>query len=160
MDTNRGDIIVVLDNIRSAHNVGAIFRTCEGRGVQRIILGGYTPAPRDRFGREVVEIKKTSLGASQMVPWQSLGDVEVITELGKLQIEGYQIVAVEQAKNSVSLPNFLPTGKTVYIFGNEITGVSEDLLAKSDVIVEIPMAGQKESLNISVSVGIVLFYHL
>jgi len=150
------EVIVLLENVRSAHNVGAIFRTAEGAGVSQIILGGYTPAPRDRFGREVAEIKKTSLGASTMVPWQQTDDIA--TTLEELKTKGFQIIAIEQAQNSISLYDFSVPEKVVYIFGNEVDGVSAEALALSDTIVEIPMAGRKESLNVSVATGIILFH--
>lgn len=148
--------IVLLENVRSAYNVGATFRTAEGAGVSEIIIGGYTPAPKDRFGREVAEIKKTSLGASEMVSWRQVTDIASFIKA--LKEQGYQIVAVEQAENSVSLYDFSVPEKVVYIFGNEVDGVSAEVLALSDTIVEIPMAGRKESLNVSVTAGIVLFY--
>jgi len=149
--------IIILDNIRSAHNVGSIFRTADGAGVEKIYLIGTTPCPRDRFGREVAEIKKTSVGASTMVSWEYVDNVSVPTLLEGLKKEGYEIVAVEQTKTSVPLYDYSPSEKTVFIFGNEIDGVGQEILDMSDMVVEIPMKGQKESLNVSVTVGIVLF---
>ncbi len=150
--------IVVLDSIRSAYNVGAIFRTADGAGVKKILLSGYTPAPRDRFGREHAQIKKTSLGASSTVEWQSIPDNgDCIDLLNAYKQDGYKIVAVEQAEQSVSLADFSVPEKVVYIFGNEISGVSKDLLNVSDVVLELPMRGEKESLNVSVVAGIVLY---
>ena len=146
---------MILYNVRSSHNVGAIFRTCDGAGVSKIYLTGYTPAPIDRFGRPVLEIVKTSLGASKMVSWEKVDD---ITELiKKLQGDGVTVVAVEQADGSVSLFDFEIPEKVAYIMGNEITGVISEVLKLCDAVVEIPMRGQKESLNVSVSTGIVLF---
>lgn len=150
--------ILLLDNIRSSHNVGSIFRTADGAGVTKIYLVGYTPAPLDRFGREVAEIKKTSLGASKTVEWESIANDSVTEKLAQLKEEGFQVVAVEQAKDSISLHDFIPGEKTCYILGNEIDGVSKNLLKKSDFIVEIPMQGTKESLNVSVATGIILFH--
>lgn len=151
--------IVILDNIRSAHNVGSIFRTSDGAGVSQVILLGYTPAPIDRFGRERTEIQKTSLGASSMIPWKQEEKREVFPIiLSELKQSGFIVVAVEQTKNAVSLYTFTVPEKVAYIFGNEIDGVSKELLDMSDVIVEIPMSGQKESLNVGVSAGIVLFH--
>lgn len=146
---------VILHNIRSSHNVGAIFRSSDGAGVVKIFLTGYTPAPLDRFGRPVGEIVKTSLGASATVPWgQAVDIVPIITQL---QAEGVKVVAVEQAETSVSLFDFIQPENVAYIFGNEITGITPDVLALCDQIVEIPMQGEKESLNVSVTAGIVLF---
>ena len=146
---------VILHNIRSSHNVGAIFRSCDGAGVDKIFLTGYTPTPLDRFGRPVAEIVKTSLGASAMVPWEHRDDISSV--LTQLKRDGATIAAIEQAPQSVSLFDFVPPEHVAYIFGNEITGVTENVLAQVDVVVEIPMLGQKESLNVSVTAGIVLF---
>ena len=146
---------VILHNIRSSHNVGAIFRSADGAGVAKIFLTGYTPAPLDRFGRPVGEIVKTSLGASMMVPWVQA--VDIVSVISELKATGVTVVAIEQAESSVSLFDFVPPENVAYIFGNEITGVTPDELALCDQIVEIPMLGEKESLNVSVTAGIVLF---
>lgn len=150
--------IVLLDNIRSSHNVGSIFRTADGAGVSKLYLAGTTPAPVDRFGRVVNEIKKTSLGASEMMDWESVSDEGAQSKLAHLKAEGNQIVAIEQTEHAVSLYEFTPQPKTCFIFGNEIDGVSRELLEMSDIIVEIPMQGTKESLNVSVTAGIALFH--
>lgn len=145
----------ILHNIRSAHNVGSIFRTADGAGVEKIYLSGHTPQPVDRFGRAQNEIKKTSLGASDMVAWRAMSDiVETITILKK---EGWTIAAVEQDRRSISIYEYIVPSKIVYIFGNEVEGIPAELLENSDVIIEIPMSGKKESLNVSVAAGIVLF---
>ena len=148
---------IILHNIRSRHNVGAIFRTADGAGVSKIFLTGYTPAPIDRFGREVIEIKKTSLGASAMVAWERADFA--LSIIRSLQKNDFSIVAVEQASDSISLYDFSEPEKTVYVFGNEITGIESEVLAVCDSIIEIPMLGQKESLNVAVTAGIVLFHH-
>ena len=146
---------VILHEVRSSHNVGAIFRTCDGAGVAKIFLTGYTPAPIDRFGRPVPEIVKTSLGASNMVPWEQSADIVAIIK--NLQAAGVQVVAVEQSVQSVTLGDFVPHENIAYIFGNEVTGVLAEILALCDAVVEIPLLGQKESLNVSVTAGIILF---
>jgi len=146
---------VILYNVRSRHNVGAIFRTCEGAGVSKLWLVGYTPAPVDRFGRVVEEIKKTSLGASDMVPWQQADNIFLLLE--KIKESGTSVVAIEQSPGAVSLFEYSESENVAYIFGNEITGVTLDIQNDCDVIVDIPMAGRKESLNVSTTVGIVLF---
>ena len=148
---------VILDNIRSAHNVGSIFRTADGAGAEKLYLIGTTPTPIDRFGRKVAEIEKTSLGASSMVPWEYVENSSAPTLLGKLKADGFQVVAVEQTPSSISLDDHTPSERTGYIFGNEVEGVGQGLLALADQVVEIPMKGQKESLNVSVTAGIVLF---
>ncbi len=146
---------VILHDIRSHYNVGAIFRSADGAGVDKILVTGYTPTPTDRFGRVVPEIHKTSLGASVMVPWVHYATTaEAIVAL---QAEGVTIVAVEQSDQSISLYDFVPPTNIAYIFGNEIEGVPADILTLCDTVLEIPMLGQKESLNVSVTAGIVLF---
>lgn len=157
------ETILILDNIRSAHNVGSIFRTADAAGVGKVYLVGITPNPIDRFGRMQPEIAKTSLGATESVPWESVGDAAslstaaLLSLLARLKAEGFSIVAVEQASSSVSLFDFKPTEKIVYIFGAEVEGVQSEVLAVADAILEIPMQGMKESLNVSVTAGIVLF---
>lgn len=148
---------VILDDIRSAHNVGAIFRTAEGAGVEKMYLCGYTPRPIDRFGREVAEIKKTSLGASEMVDWDGIEDIKELIK--RLQEGGVQVVAVELASDAVSLYEFSPASNVAYIFGNEVTGILPEVRALCDVIMQIPMRGQKESLNVATTVGIVTFHN-
>lgn len=146
---------IILDNIRSAHNVGSIFRTADGAGVTMIYLCGTTPAPIDRFGRVQKEIAKTSLGATESVSWEFVDDVSQC--IFDLQQKGFTIVAVEQNERSVLIDEWNVPEKGVYIFGNEIDGVSEEVISRSDSVVAIPMRGRKESLNVSVAAGIVLF---
>jgi len=146
---------VILDNIRSAHNVGSIFRTCEGAGVAKLFLCGYTPAPIDRFGRVVKEIEKTSLGASDLVPWEHHEDI--VELLKKLKRQKVTIVVVEQTLHSkpfktVSLPE-----SCAFVFGNEVSGVQSIICEQADIMIDIPMQGYKESLNVGVSVGVILF---
>lgn len=151
--------VVLIDNVRSAHNVGSLFRTCDGAGVSHIILCGYTPAPVDRFGRERAEIVKTSLGASSMIVWEQAETLEAtLSKIALLKNDGFTIVALEQTDASISLYDFTVPKKVAYIVGNEIEGVSPQLLQASDVVVEIPMLGKKESLNVGVAAGIMLFH--
>jgi len=153
------DKILIVDTVRSAHNVGSFFRTGDGAGVSKIILVGYTPAPKDRFGRVQPEIEKTSLGASTMIPWeQKETEADVLLSISDLKSQGYTIVSLEQTTDSMSLYDFEVPKKVAYIVGNEIDGVSEALLKVSNTIVHIPMVGNKESLNVSVATGILLFY--
>lgn len=151
-------IVVVLDTIRSAYNVGAIFRTCDGAGVESVWLTGYTPAPIDRFGRPQAEITKTSLGASTAVPWTQFEEIALLAALAAKQADGYTVVVVEQTKSAIMLPEWSAPERCVYIFGNEVDGVSAPLRAAADVHVELPMLGTKESLNVSVTAGIVLYH--
>ena len=147
---------VILHNIRSHYNVGAIFRTADGAGVNKIYLSGYTPAPEDRFGREVGEISKTALGAEKFVAWEKVDDTLLVVQ--KLKAEGITVVAVEQSDSSVMLNDFVAPEKVVYIFGSETEGVPTEVLVEVDTILELPMLGHKESLNVSVTAGIVLFH--
>ncbi len=147
---------IILYDIRSNYNVGAIFRTCDGAGVSKVYIYGFTPSPTDRFGREVPEIHKTALGAEKFIDWEVVDDIESLVK--KLQNEGVVVVAVEQSKNSVSLNEFITPKSVAYIMGSETEGLPQSLLDIVDVILEIPMLGQKESLNVSVSAGIVLYH--
>jgi 23S rRNA (guanosine2251-2'-O)-methyltransferase len=146
---------VILHDIRSAHNVGSIFRTADGAGVTKLYLCGYTPAPTDRFGRVVEDIEKTSLGATESVPSEHFEHTSECVK--RLQSDGVRIVAVEQHARAVPHTTLSYDGDVAFIFGNEIVGVPENILELADDIIHIPMHGMKESLNVSVSAGIVLF---
>lgn len=148
--------IVILHNIRSHYNVGAIFRTCDGAGVGKVYLSGYTPTPTDRFGRAVPEIHKTALGAEQVISWEATQDLPAL--ILELQAEGVVVIAVEQSPTSIKLPDYKQQGKTAYIFGSETEGVPEEILNLVDEVLELPMLGEKESLNVSVTAGIVLYH--
>jgi tRNA G18 (ribose-2'-O)-methylase SpoU len=150
-------VYIILHNIRSAHNVGAIFRTADATGVECVYLTGYTPCPTDRFGREQAAIKKTSLGASATVPWQA-GDLQYV--VADLKAHGVNVVAVEQTPTSVSLVQFIPPQRSAYLFGNEVTGIESADLDLVDDKLEIPMLGSKESLNVSVAAGVVLYHDI
>lgn len=147
--------ILVLHNIRSEHNVGAIFRTADAAGISEIILSGYTPAPKDRFGRAVSGIAKAALGAEASISWRSTKKIGA--EILKLKKSGYEIVALEQSPRSIDYKKYIPKEKVAVILGNEVLGVSPALLKKADAVLEIPMKGKKESLNVSVATGILLF---
>ncbi|MDP3735462.1 MAG: TrmH family RNA methyltransferase [bacterium] len=146
---------VILHNIRSAYNVGSIFRTAESAGVARIFLTGYTPTPTDRFGRARGDLAKVALGAERMVSWER--HVRLAPLLGRLKSEGVALVAVEQAPQAQDYRSFRVCGPTVFIFGNEVRGLSTSALALADTVLEIPMRGRKESLNVAVAAGVVLF---
>jgi 23S rRNA (guanosine2251-2'-O)-methyltransferase len=151
------EVIVILDNIRSTFNVGSIFRTADALGIERIILGGTTPSPIDRFGRERKDIAKVSLGAEKSVSW--VHEDNILTVIKKLKKDGYQIIAIEQSEKSVDYKKIKLTksAKVVFVMGAEVEGVSENILKISDIIAKIPMCGKKESLNVSVSFGVALF---
>ncbi len=150
-------MILILHNIRSVHNVGSCFRTADAAGIESIILSGYTPTPLDRFNQPRKDFAKVSLGAEKSVPWRyikTLGSTVV-----KLTKENYLLVAIEQDINSIPLFSWQPPKdkKLAIVLGNEVRGVSKPLLEKCDIILEIPMRGKKESLNVSVTAGIALF---
>jgi tRNA G18 (ribose-2'-O)-methylase SpoU len=147
-------VCAILENVRSSHNVGSIFRTADALGVQKIFLAGYTPAPKDKFGRINKEIAKTALGAEESVAWES---VESVSKCIKgLKREEFAVVAVELHSKSSDYRKFKLKGSTVFIFGNEVDGVSEKTIKLCDEIVAVPMKGKKESLNVSVTFGIVM----
>ncbi|MCA9363639.1 TrmH family RNA methyltransferase [Candidatus Kaiserbacteria bacterium] len=146
---------VILEDIRSAHNVGAIFRTADGAGVAKICLVGYTPLPTDRFGRVQSDIHKTSLGAADTVPWEWY--IDSVSCIASLKKEGVAVVAVEQASEAIPYYTYKPSEHTAYVFGNEVTGVAKETLRVTDAIIDIPMYGAKESLNVATATGIVLF---
>ena len=149
---SKKEVYIVLCNIRSIHNVASIFRTADCLGVSRLILAGYTPAPLDRFGRLRKEFSKVALGAEKSVRWQQFQKIsEALSFLEKNKV--YK-VAVEQALNSIDYKKVKPAFPMAFIFGNEVDGISPSCLAKCDVVAEIPMLGRKESLNVSVAVGI------
>lgn len=149
-------IVVILHNIRSAHNVGSIFRTADGAGVSKIYLTGYTPLPIDRFGRENKEILKTSLGATHTVPYEAVSDIEEL--LLRLKKEKVEVVAVELTQEALNYETFIPKKDTAFIFGNEITGIESEVLQNVSTHIKIEMQGSKESLNVSVCAGIILFH--
>jgi 23S rRNA (guanosine2251-2'-O)-methyltransferase len=147
---------LILHDIRSAHNVGAIFRTADGVGVGMIYLTGYTPAPLDRFGRLRADVAKSALGAEKTVAWRH---EESVTELlARLRGRGVRSVAVEQTPSAQEYRSAARHPDTVYIFGNEVDGLPESVLARVDEVIEIPMFGSKESLNVSVCAGIILYH--
>lgn len=146
---------MLLHNIRSGHNVGSIFRTADAAGVKHIYLSGYSPTPVDRFGRPHKEIGKTALGGELSVKWEyAISPVPVITRLKKA---GWQIVGIEQDARAIEYRTFTVEQPTLFVLGNEVNGISKGLRDRCDVLVEIPMHGKKESLNVSVAAGIVLF---
>ncbi len=147
--------ILILDNIRSVENTGSIFRTAEGLGVSKIYLVGITPAPLDRFGRERKDFAKVSLGAEKMVDWEYFKDAKDLIE--DLKHQGFQIISLEQTRNALNMKEFESEHNFALIVGNEVEGVSTELLKLSDAHVHIPMQGKKESLNVSVATGIALF---
>ena len=150
--------ILILDNIRSTHNVGSIFRTADASGISKIYLLGYTPSPVDRFGRKRKDVAKSALGAEETIEWESIKSEEIKDFIKKIkEEEGFQIISLEQSDNSTDYKDIKTEEKVAVVLGNEVDGVSVDILDLSDVIAEIPMEGEKESLNVSVATGVLLF---
>jgi 23S rRNA (guanosine2251-2'-O)-methyltransferase len=144
-------VILLLDDVRSMHNVGSAFRTADSFGLEKIILCGITGKPPHR------EINKTALGATESVAWEYYENVLEPAE--SLQRDGYKLLAIEQADESIPLNEFTPvTGeKYLLVFGNEVNGVNDRIVRIADHVIEIPQSGTKHSLNISVSIGIVVW---
>lgn len=160
-------ITVVLHNIRSLHNVGSIFRTADAAGVYKIYLCGITPSPKDEFGRWRSQINKVALGAEKYIDWEKVNSTTRLIE--QLKKDNYLVIAVEQDKRAIpyyelKYPPSPGLQGTVFdrnialVLGNEVRGLSPKVLRLADKIVEIPMYGQKESLNVSVAFGIIIYY--
>ncbi|WP_232538887.1 RNA methyltransferase [Chitinophaga tropicalis] len=150
-EADKTPLVLVLDNVRSMHNVGSVFRTADAFLLQGIVLCGYTPVPPHR------DIQKTALGATETVEWQYFPTTREAVE--KLREAGYAIMTIEQAENSVMLDAFNPdpSRPLALVFGNEVSGVDAEVMKMADGCIEIPQSGMKHSLNISVSTGIVVW---
>jgi tRNA G18 (ribose-2'-O)-methylase SpoU len=146
----RKKFYVILHNIRSVYNVGSIFRTADALGVDKIILSGYTPDPENN-----PKISKTALGAERSVEWEK--HCNTTTAIKKIRKKGFRIVALEQTKKSHNVIRYKPGFPLALLLGNEVSGLSKTMLSKVDEIIEIPMLGAKESLNVSVAFGIAGF---
>lgn len=157
-------LVLVIHNVRSCLNVGAMLRTAEGLGVTEVILTGYTPYPLQDNDERLPylaakiakRISKTSLGAEQSVPWRHQADIGALIE--SLKDGGYNVVALELAENSVKLPDFKPPEKLAIIVGNEPTGLEAEVIALADTTLEIPMFGQKESFNVASAAAMALYH--
>ncbi|NCA93885.1 MAG: TrmH family RNA methyltransferase [Sphingobacteriia bacterium] len=147
--------VLILPDIRSAINVGAIFRTADAVGINKIYLVGVTPRPTDQFGRVQKDIAKSALGAETWIKWEYEKDIQVL--LKKLKKEKFNIVALEQDEKSIDYREIKNHPKMAFILGQEVDGVDKKVLRKCDQIAEIPMSGKKESLNVSVACGVFLF---
>lgn len=155
------EIIVIAHNIRSTHNIGAIFRTAEGFGVSKIIVSGYSPYPslaRDArlphiHRKLTAQIHKTALGAETIVPFE----YQEAPDIDSLRMAGYRIVGLEQDARSTMLPHYRRPEKIALLLGEEVEGITSDLRNICDDLIEIPMVGQKESFNVSVAAGIALY---
>jgi tRNA G18 (ribose-2'-O)-methylase SpoU len=155
------DIIVIIHNIRSTHNVGSIFRSCEGFGVNNIILSGYSPYPTipgdtrlpHISDKLTAQIHKTALDAETLVAFE----YQESLDLGALKADGYRIVGLEQDTRSIMINNYTTPEKIALLLGEEVEGIADDLRASCDDLIEIPMHGKKESFNVSVAAGIALY---
>jgi tRNA G18 (ribose-2'-O)-methylase SpoU len=155
------EIIVIAHNIRSTHNIGSIFRTCEGFGVSKIIISGYSPYPKMPNDKRIphleakltAQIHKTALGAETMVPFEYQDQPDFTS----FKNQGYRIVGLEQDKRSVLLQNYKAPQKIALLLGEEVNGITDNLLDQCDDLIEIKMTGKKESFNVSVAAGIALY---
>ena len=150
-ETNKIPVVVSLDNVRSMHNIGSVFRTADAFLIQKVYLCGITATPPHK------EIRKTALGATESVEWEHVKDIQDL--VSNLKSEGYSILSIEQAEGSVNLSDFEIQSHQKYalIFGNEVDGVQQEVINQSDYCLEIPQSGTKHSLNISVCAGIVMW---
>ena len=147
--------ILILPDIRSAINIGAMFRTADAVGISKIYLTGFTPRPTDKFGRIQKDIAKSALGAETWIPWEY--KEKIIPLLSSLKKDGYVIVAIEQDKRAIDYRRIRIHDNIAIIMGPEVTGLNKNILDKCDFIAQIPMYGKKESLNVSVAAGVALF---
>jgi len=153
-------MVVILHNIRSLYNVGSIFRTADAAGVEKIYLCGITPKPVDEFGKPRTQLTKVSLGAEKYLAWEKVGSTARL--LDNLKKQGYKIFAIEQSKKSTpyyKIPkSYILNSKFCLVLGNEIRGLPLSILKRADKILEIPMQGKKESLNVAIAFGIIAFH--
>jgi 23S rRNA (guanosine2251-2'-O)-methyltransferase len=159
------NVVLIVHNLRSCHNVGSLLRTAEGLGVSKVILTGYTPFPRRATGDTRLphlvakihrQIQKTALGAEESQPWEHHD--EVADAFAALRAQGYTIAAIEQASTAVQLPEFRPPDKIALLVGREVEGVEPEVLALCDHILEIPMFGKKESFNVAQAAAMTLYH--
>ncbi len=158
------DIVLVVHDIRSTHNVGALLRTCDGLGISQVYLTGYTPFPKkgqDKRLPHIIskldkQINKTALGAEHSVSWQQSDNVDEV--IVSLERKGYKIIGLEQTKDATKLQNFDPPEKVALVLGSEVEGISQELLKKCDIVLEIPMLGKKESFNVVEAASMALYH--
>lgn len=147
--------ILIIHDIRSVHNVGSLFRTADSVGIDHIIISGYSPTPIDRFGRKRSDFAKSALGAEESMSWEYCENIfEKIAEYKK---NNYTVIGLEQHEQSIDYKKINKTENMIFIIGTETTGMESTLLAQCDIVAEIPMHGEKESLNVSVATGILLY---
>ncbi|MDI6821173.1 MAG: TrmH family RNA methyltransferase [Patescibacteria group bacterium] len=150
------EIVAVLYNIRSLYNVGSIFRTADGAGVKKIYLCGITPTPLDRFDKLIPQFAKVALGAEKNIEWVKLKST--ISAIKDLKKQDFEIIAIEQTKKSIPYFKYKTKAKKIaLVLGNEIKGLAPGVLKQTDKILEIPMSGKKESLNVTIAFGVVIY---
>ena len=157
-------IVIIAHNLRSSHNIGSLLRTADAMGVEQVYLTGYTPYPKSKedirlphlANKTHQAIAKTALGAEKSVKWTTEKDVQGVIE--KLKAKDYAVVALEQAQNSVKLTDYKPPQKIAIILGREVDGIEEEVISACDKVIEIPMFGKKESLNV-VQAAAMAMYH-
>jgi len=157
-------LVLIAHNLRSAHNVGSLLRTAEGLGVKQVFLTGYTPYPHTTHDERLPhlaqkldrQIAKTSLGAEKTIDWQHADEIGSV--LADLKEKGFTIAALEQAPESIKLPDYRPPDKLALIVGSEVEGLEREVLDSSDLILEIPMLGQKESFNVASAAAMALYH--
>jgi len=158
-------LVLLAHNVRSAHNVGSLLRTADGLGIQEVFLTGYTPYPLGADDSRLPhlaqktdkQIAKTALGAEKTVKWQHQTEIKIVLE--DLKSQGFKIAALEQATESIALPDFVPPDKLALIVGREVEGIEPEILNLCDLILEVPMFGSKESFNV-VQAAAMALYHL
>ncbi len=159
MARKKQELLLILHNIRSAHNVGAIFRTADGAGAKEIVLSGYTPVPPKKGALYLTPadkaLKKTALGAEETVSWKKVARLTPV--VNRLKKEGYTIIGLEQDSKSTDYRSPVKALRVALLVGNEVSGMEKKVLEQCDVILEIPMRGKKNSLNVSVATGIALY---
>ena len=152
-------LIGILYNIRSVYNVGSIFRSADGAGINALYLCGITPTPLDRFGNKRSDFIKTSLGAEDSITWKHFPSQEdILSMLQELSQKGFSLISIEQTSTSIPLYSYTPEKNVAFIVGNEVEGIPEFLYSQTGTHLHIPMRGQKESLNVSVAFGIASYY--
>jgi len=149
------EVFLIVHGVRSAENVGSMFRTSDGAGVSHVYLHANTPQPKDKFGRVNSKIAKVALGAESSVSWSNYTSISSL--LKKLKNSGFAIVALEQDKKSITWRNIPKSNKIAIVVGHEVDGLDKKIIAKCDYVAEIPMLGKKESLNVSVATAIMLY---
>lgn len=149
------EVRVLIHDIRSTHNVGSMFRTSDSVGVDRIYLSGYSPTPKDKYDRPRKDVAKVALGAEKTIPWEYVDSPSILIK--KLRKDGFEIVGLEQSDKSIDYKKFKPKRPILFIVGSEVLGMDKKIRDLCDVILEIPMMGEKESLNVSVAFGVAIF---